>query len=167
MVTESVRTAAGVAGILTQAGAGGDAASLPDWIEAVGTAGAFLLAAIGALVTIGDRRRAVATRIYGSFVADGAGDTVVRVENRADLPIYDCRAVPVIAGTHHAVQQIGTVPPGGAVTGGTSLPLPVAGQRMGTNFLGVELSFRDNAGFTWKRSAGGRLRRVRRGRNRT
>lgn len=135
--------------------------TVPDWVGAVGTAAAFMLAAIIFVIAERDRKRRQASLVsaWVESAGDDSGRAVVHLVNGSGQPVYDVslQAEKVIAEPlHYEVlppehrEQI-------AAVADVASPLSTYG-------LGVTVRFTDASGRRWRRVAAEhhRLRRTRR-----
>lgn len=136
--------------------------SLPDWVAALGTAGA-LVAAV--LLLRDDRRvrrsqdeernREQAERIGTWIAASGSDSYVINLRNASDLPIYNVTVefgTPAGHDSWASATSWITMPPGETETA----QVAVAASPTGAVVL-YGTSFTDSAGRSWRRDASGTL----------
>lgn len=176
-----------VAGVLTVGGlsvAGdqwSDTTTLPEWIEALSTAAAFLAAMVAAWYAVGafrletrrERRWVRAQRsAQASLVAGWIGvrpddkfwSPRLVIRNASDLPVNKVRACVWIDREPVAIIDIGPAPPGAEPTFHWLLPeleikLRQVAEASGSFArISVALSFTDSANRAWNRNRAGNLR---------
>lgn len=137
--------------------------SIADWVAAIGTAGATLLAAGALAVQQRDRRRRHAELIAAWLGLSEMEPIDVWVLNRSDTPVYEVVARAMFQGHVRAVASSSVLPPGEHCL---STHEPYEGDHEdASDPPTVDFLFRDAAGRSWRRDSNGRLRRVRKGYN--
>jgi hypothetical protein len=138
--------------------------TLPEWVAAIGTACATLIAAGALMITAWDRRRTPAMRVNGWPLIDDGIITKVVLANAGDLPVFD-----VIARVIYEGETLAVVSPAGLSPGERKFDLPepvelwagaadLIATRQGPK---VALLFRDASGRVWRKRSSGQLRRQR------
>jgi hypothetical protein len=84
----------------------------PEWVAAIGTACATLIAAIALMITAWDRRRAPASRINGWPLIEEGIITKVVLANAGDLPVFDVIARVIYQSETLVVVSPDSLPPG-------------------------------------------------------
>ena len=140
--------------------------SIADWLEAVGTASATLLAAGALLVQQFDRRRLVARQVNGWAKIDTGAVTHVVLANASNVPVYDVIARLIFNGRTIAVVSPDCLPPGSVQE--EDIPPEyiwacVADLDMTEQGPKVGLVFREPSNRVWRKTSRGRLK-VQRGR---
>jgi hypothetical protein len=148
-------------GVLNYTWLGGTA---PEWVAAIGTACATLIAAIVLMITAWDRRRAPASRINGWPLIEEGIITKVELANAGDLPVFDVIARVIYQSETLVVVSPDSLPPGNHKH---DLPEPVGLWSGAADLIAtrqgpkVALLFRDATGQVWRKRSSGRLRRQR------
>jgi hypothetical protein len=138
--------------------------TLPEWVAAIGTACATLIAAGALMITALDRRRAPAMRVNGWPLIDEGIISKVVLANAGDLPVFD-----VIARVIYERETRAVLSPAGLSPGAREFDLPEdvplwtsAADLVATpQGPKVALLFRDASGRVWRKRSSGRLRRQR------
>lgn len=136
-------------------------ASAVEWIAAIGTAGATLLAAGALVVQQRDRRRQHAELLAAWLGLRELEPIEFWVLNSSDVPVYEVVARGMFQGHVRAVASSSVLPPGKhrLLTDEQYEPDHEDASDPPT----VDLLFRDAAGRSWRRDSDGRLRRQRKG----
>ncbi len=138
-----------------------DWGSLPDWIAALGTILAFVVALTVLVIQLVDRQRNAAGRVYAWLDSSALPMATLHLTNAADEPVYDCTITPEILGQVYEMERriVPLVLPGSTTDFSTSIPGGSA--TTGVNYLGVAMSYRDAHGRRWRRDRSGKLKRSR------
>jgi hypothetical protein len=138
--------------------------TLPEWVAAIGTACATLIAAIALMVTAWDRRRAPATRVNGwPLIEEGIIIKVVLV-NADNLPVFDVIARVIYQRETLEVVSPNSLPPGNheyELSEAVELWAGAADLIATRHGPKVAVLFRDASGRVWRKRSSGRLRRQR------
>jgi hypothetical protein len=130
--------------------------TLPDWIAAIGTAFALLVAFAVLILDLKERRRHQASQA-AAWLERGTSEVTLHVANSSDVPIYKVRVTPQFLGQDY--KKI-SYPVLGPKADDTPLSIPLPGsQEVSNEFLGVEMVFADSGGRRWKRTRNGALHR--------
>lgn len=130
--------------------------TVPDWIGAIGTTLAFLVAFAVFWLSLAERRRHQASQVAAWF-ARGDAQAILHVANSSDVPVYNVRVDPKLLGQSSDPIRYPVLGPRASET---DLTIPMPGSRQVSNlFFGVEIFFLDSAGRRWSRTAEGKLRR--------
>lgn len=135
--------------------------TLSQWIAAVGTAGATLLAAAALAIQQRDRRRQVAEQITAWLQMGEQEPITFHVLNSSTVAAYEVIARAVFRKTTtQAVTAFPVLPPGEQTNTVEELWDP---DHLDAVYApGVSLKFRDSAGRAWHRTIDGRIKRLRR-----
>jgi cbb3-type cytochrome oxidase subunit 1 len=130
--------------------------SVPDWITAIGTTLAFLIAFVVLSLDLRERRRHQATQVAAWFERSQS-EAVLHIINSSDTPIYNVKMTPQLLGRDYDVISYPLVAP---KADHIALKMELPGSHEVSNkYLSVQMSFADSGGRRWKRTSGGRLRR--------
>lgn len=134
--------------------------TIPDWIAAIGTTLAFLVAFTVLLLDLKERHRRQASQVAAWFER-GESDVILHVVNSSDVPVYNVRIIPQFLGQAYDVI---IYPLAGPKADYMPLRIPLPGsQQVSNKYLGVQMLFTDSSGRQWKRAISGKLnRRLRR-----
>jgi hypothetical protein len=130
--------------------------TVPDWIAAIGTTLAFLVAFTVLALDLKERHRRQASQV-AAWLERGKPNATLHVANSSGEPVYDVRTTPQIFGGDYEPYSLPVLGPG---KDDTSQAIRVPRNReMSNEYLGVEMLFADSAGRRWKRRKDGKLRR--------
>lgn len=139
-----------------------------EWIAAVGTGGATLIAAGALAAQQYDRRRAIALSVNGWAEIDEGVVTHIVLSNASHVPVYDVIARVVFNGETIAVISPDALPPGldrAEVSDRPEIWACIADLNETRQGPKVAMVFRDPSGRVWRKRSNGRLRRQRRNYN--
>jgi hypothetical protein len=131
----------------------------PDWIAAIGTTLAFLVAFAVLTLDLKERHRRQASQV-AAWLERGPSDVTLHLVNSSEVPVYKVRVTPQFLGRDYDVLSYPLV---GPKEESTPLTIPLPGsQQVSNEYLGVQMLFADSAGRRWKRTRDGKLQRIRR-----
>lgn len=140
--------------------------SIATWVEAVGTAGATLIAAGALAVQQYDRRRDIGSAVNGWTKIEEGFVTHIVLSNASRVPVYDVIARVVFNGVTIAVTSPDTLRPGHTGEDPVAEPVGIWACMQDLNVTEqgpkVALVFRDPSGRVWRKRSDGQLRRQRR-----
>ena len=130
--------------------------TVPDWLTAIGTTLAFLVAFAVLALEIMERHRSQAGGVAAWLERDDEG-AKVRVANSSDVPVYNVRVTPQLLGRDYEPISYALIRPKADFTA-LNIPIPGASD-VSNNYLGVEMIFDDSSGRHWRRDRSGKLHR--------
>jgi hypothetical protein len=135
-----------------------------DWIAAIGTAAATLIAAGALAAQQRDRRREIVRAVNGWATIDNGTVSHIVLSNMSPLPIYDVIARLIFRRETIAVVSPDCVPPGTHEYAVQAAEIWACVADLNTTEQGpkVALVFREPSGRVWRKSSRGRIRRYRR-----
>lgn len=146
--------------------------TVPDWIGAIGTAGALVAAVVVFSIELRHRREERKdaekdqARLVAAWVTGPAGTSTltshqssmeypVRIVNRSELPVYSCLVRLEWPGAPAGHHILGTLAPGHDGTTQCGVPWSAVSVEVGTPTL--SLGFTDAAGRPWRQYGAGKL----------
>ena len=130
--------------------------TVPDWVTAISTSLAFLVASVVLYLSINERRKAQASEVAAWLEREVVAVKLV-VANSSDLPVYEIIVIPQFLGRTYETIFIPLMEPKEKWSV-RNIPVPGT-SHVSNEFLGVEIEFNDSAGRRWKRDRNGKLHR--------
>jgi hypothetical protein len=131
--------------------------TVPDWIGAIGTTLAFVVAFVVLSLDLRERHRRQASHVT-AWLERGRADVTLHIANSSDIPVYKVRVTPQFLGQDYETITLPLIAPQKELTP-LKLQLP-GGDQVSNEFLGVQIFFEDSAGRRWRRKRDGKLKRI-------